>query len=104
MDCLGDPHSPPTRQYLISSLYLDSPDLRLHRRSEYGEKNRFKLRLRSYSDEPDDPVFFEIKRRTDQIIRKERAKVRREHVPRLLHGQDYGEHVLVAPKARLPSR
>jgi len=33
-----------------------------------SDKNRFKLRLRYYDDQPDSPVFFEIKRREDNVI------------------------------------
>jgi len=62
-------------RYTISSLYLDTPDLRLFHQTVKGEKNRFKLRIRTYSDAPNDPVFFEIKKRCDRVIRKRRAKV-----------------------------
>jgi VTC domain-containing protein len=76
-----DPHA---REYPINSLYLDSLDLRLFDSSEAGEKNRFKLRIRSYTSNPEDPVFLEIKRRTNQIISKERARVTRESLWRVL--------------------
>ncbi len=61
--------------YPIVSLYLDSDDLRLCRESLTGQKNRFKLRIRSYTDELDYPRFFEIKRRVNTVIIKSRAKV-----------------------------
>jgi SPX domain protein involved in polyphosphate accumulation len=72
--------------YPVHSLYLDSPDLRLCRATVYGEKNRFKLRLRFYDDKPDSPVFFEIKRRVLDVILKQRAVVRRSSVARLIAG------------------
>lgn len=80
--------------YPIVSLYLDSDDLRLCRESLTGEKNRFKLRIRSYTDEPDYPRFFEIKRRVNNIIIKSRARVMERDVANLLEGarlppQDY---------------
>ena len=73
-----------TGWYPLVSLYLDSPDLRLCRESLEGVKNRFKLRIRSYSDEADAPCFFEIKRRINQVIVKSRAVVPRGIVASLL--------------------
>ena len=80
--------------YPIVSLYLDSDDLRLCRESMTGQKNRFKLRIRSYTDEPEYPRFFEIKRRINNIVLKSRARVMYRDVPTLLAGlplppQDY---------------
>ncbi len=72
--------------YSVHSLYLDSPDLMTCRATQHGEKNRFKLRIRFYDDSPHSPVFFEIKRRVNLVIMKQRAAVRRSSVPRLLAG------------------
>ena len=82
------------RQYPIVSLYLDSNNLLLCKQTLRGHKNRFKLRIRSYTDEPGYPRFFEIKRRMNTIIIKNRARVRDEDVVTLLSGgslppQDY---------------
>jgi hypothetical protein len=82
------------RQYPIVSLYLDSENLLLCKQTLRGHKNRFKLRIRSYTDEPGYPRFFEIKRRMNTIIIKNRARVRDEDVTTLLSGsslppQDY---------------
>ena len=82
------------RQYPIVSLYLDSSNLLLCKQTLRGHKNRFKLRIRSYTDEPGYPRFFEIKRRMNTIIIKNRARVRDEDVATLLSGsplppQDY---------------
>jgi hypothetical protein len=73
--------------YPIVSLYLDSPELRLCRESLTGLKNRFKLRIRSYTDEPEYPRFFEVKRRMNQVIIKSRARVTEADVPMLLRGR-----------------
>jgi len=73
--------------YPIVSLYLDSPDLRLCRESLFGLKNRFKLRIRSYTDEPEYPRFFEIKRRINRVILKSRARVMDRDVATLLGGR-----------------
>ena len=75
-----------TGDYPIVSLYLDSDDLQLCQESLRGHKNRFKLRIRSYTDEPDYPRFFEIKRRINTIINKSRARVMDRDVPILLSG------------------
>lgn len=72
--------------YPIVSLYLDSDDLHLCRESLTGQKNRFKLRIRSYTDEPDYPRFFEIKRRIDSVIIKSRSRVMDKDVAAMLTG------------------
>jgi len=72
--------------YPIVSLYLDSGDLQLCKESLGGHKNRFKLRIRSYTDELDYPRFLEIKRRINTIIIKSRARVMDRDVPTLLAG------------------
>jgi hypothetical protein len=70
--------------YPIVSLYLDSNDLLLCRESLTGQKNRFKLRIRSYTDEPDYPCFCEIKRRINNIIVKSRSRIMRRNIIPLL--------------------
>lgn len=72
--------------YPIVSLYLDSENLQLCKESLRGHKNRFKLRIRSYTDELDYPRFFEIKRRMNTIIIKSRARVMDRDMPTLLAG------------------
>jgi len=74
-------------RYPIVSLYLDSPDFRLCRETMTGVKNRFKLRIRSYTDDPEYPRFFEIKRRINRVIMKSRARVMDRDVPLLIRGR-----------------
>ena len=76
-----------TLSYSNHSLYLDSSDLQLYWDVVNGNRNRYKLRLRYYDDDPVTPVFFEIKRRVDNGILKERGAVKREFVAGLLAGQ-----------------
>lgn len=76
-----------TFSYPNHSLYLDSDNLSIYWDVINGNKNRYKLRLRFYDDDPASPIFFEIKRRSDNAILKERGAVRREFVPTLLAGQ-----------------
>lgn len=77
----------PDHRYDICSLYLDTHDLRLYRTTVEGHKNRFKLRIRTYSDDPQTPAFLEIKRRVDQVIVKRRARVPRSVVPDIVAGR-----------------
>ncbi|HOX04648.1 MAG TPA: polyphosphate polymerase domain-containing protein [Candidatus Paceibacterota bacterium] len=82
--------SMPDLSYHIHSIYLDSDNLQLYQDTINGNRNRFKLRMRYYDEEPDSPVFFEIKRRKNNCILKQRGAVRgewkREAVPWLLAG------------------
>lgn len=71
--------------YAICSLYLDSEDMRLYRETREGQRTRFKLRIRAYSD--DSPLVFEVKRRADGIVRKSRSVVERPTLPLLLAGR-----------------
>ena len=72
--------------YPIVSLYLDSDNLQLCQETLRGHKNRFKLRIRSYTDETDYPRFLEIKRRINTIINKSRARIMDRDIPILLAG------------------
>jgi len=76
----------PDFSYPVHSLYLDSDDMLTYWETINGNKNRFKLRLRYYSTKPDAPVFFEIKRRMNNCIMKQRGGVRRWAVDWLLAG------------------
>ena len=78
----------PNHIYPIVSLYLDSANLKLCRESLEGHKNRFKLRIRSYSDDHDYPRFLEIKRRINTIILKSRAKIRHSDIDNLFSGKN----------------
>jgi hypothetical protein len=74
--CRPDAYSDksPDGYYRVNSLYFDSPDFHfLRNRLDRCEK-RFNLRVRSYGDDPKPPYFFEIKRKTGDVIRKERAR------------------------------
>lgn len=84
-----DPHAAlrPGFRYPISSLYLDSEDMALYRATIEGNRARFKLRVRSYSDAPDAPVVLEVKRRSGGIVRKSRCPIPRQFVPGVLAGE-----------------
>ncbi|MHC4192715.1 MAG: VTC domain-containing protein [Planctomycetota bacterium] len=84
--------SQPNRSYPIVSLYLDSRDLALCWQSLEGQKNRFKLRIRSYTDDPAYPRFLEIKRRLNSIIIKSRTRIKHEDVAGLICGAGVSQH------------
>ena len=67
----------PGYRYPISSLYLDTEDLRFYQQTVGGVKNRFKLRMRTYDDDPATPVFLEIKERMNQVVGKWRLALTR---------------------------
>jgi hypothetical protein len=85
--------------YPVHSVYLDSPELTTYHAVQSGEKNRFKLRIRYYSD-TDKAVYFEIKRRTNECISKLRAKVHRDAVQPLLAGRPPQMTHLVEPSGK----
>jgi hypothetical protein len=92
----------PNLSYSIHNLYLDSEDLRIYWGTINGDKNRFKLRLRFYADNPNPqaPVFFEIKRRMNEAILKQRCGVQRSAVEAVLGGQLPEVAELVSQDAR----
>lgn len=87
----------PDDSYPIHSLYLDSDDWKIYRRTINGDKNRFKLRIRYYTENKKVPVFFEIKRRMKDVILKQRAGVRSGAVEELLTGQMPRPEQLIHP-------
>jgi hypothetical protein len=85
----------PNYSYPVHSLYLDSEDLKLYGEAIGGSENRYKLRLRYYDTSPKSPVFFEIKRRMNNCVLKQRGGVRQEFVGYLLSGHlPREEHLL----------
>lgn len=77
----------PDGQYSIASLYFDSDSLSLARDTLEGRKNRFKLRIRAYNDDPAVPRFFEIKRRSNTVIFKTRAAVKQNCITDIVNRQ-----------------
>ena len=83
--------------YRVHSLYLDSPDLRLCQQTLCGEKNRFKLRVRFYDENDQNPVFLEIKRRITTAVLKQRACIRRDAFGKLMEGFEPDMGMLLRP-------
>jgi hypothetical protein len=83
--------------YHTHSIYLDGVGLPLYYQTIQGLKNRFKLRVRYYEEEGDSPVYFEIKRRVNDIILKDRALVKRDRALRIMDGEACRASDLVKP-------
>jgi hypothetical protein len=64
------------RGYTVRSIYLDSTSLRYYHEKQAHLRNRKKIRIRAYN-EPNEMgfVFFEIKRKFDSAVVKERVPV-----------------------------
>jgi SPX domain protein involved in polyphosphate accumulation len=77
----------PDFSYPIYSLYLDSDPMVFYWHSVNGNKNRYKLRVRYYDENPASAIFFEIKRRMNDAILKQRGAVKRGAVADLLAGK-----------------
>ena len=90
-NCRGKPDN----SYHNHSVYLDSEELRCYWDVINGNINRFKLRMRFYTDDSAEPVFFEIKRRMNDAILKQRGPVRREAVAEILAGVTPQPHHLL---------
>ncbi len=82
--CELDAHSAraPDRQYVIRSLYLDTPGHRLYRASREGLASRFKVRIRQYAAAG--PTFLEIKSKAGAVVRKTRASVGGDFLPHVV--------------------
>src|SRR5690606_4301853 len=74
--CTPDAHngSAPSGGYPIYSLYLDTPGREFYHAWRRGDADRVKLRVRSY-DDPSLPAFLEMKRKTVDVIAKERVTI-----------------------------
>ncbi len=66
--CTGTPPS-----YIVTTMQLDNAMGDLWRAKERKAINRVKLRIRTYGEACDGPVFFEIKRKINGVIAKSRA-------------------------------
>src|SRR5215217_8070706 len=84
--------------YPTNSVYLDGPGYPLYNATLQGQKNRYKLRVRYYTENTSDPVYFEIKRRVNDIILKDRALVKRDRALRIMDGEACRVSDLVKPE------
>jgi VTC domain len=63
------------RPQLVTSLYLDTPDLTFYHWHNDRRSDRFKLRIRGYGQPPGKTVYFEIKGKNGELVRKRRAAI-----------------------------
>jgi hypothetical protein len=74
-------------QYTVKSIYFDTPRFLHYHTKVEGAANRLKVRLRGYNEGGlDAAVFFEIKRKYEMPIRKNRAQMRFSEALALLSG------------------
>lgn len=92
----GQPHS----RYTIDSFYLDTPRLDLYHANKVELADRFKLRVRTYPGCKGGPVFFEVKRRANDVISKTRGCVPRALWVKLLTGPVAQIPAEISPKNR----
>lgn len=85
----------PGGRYVISSLYLDTPELRLYRETLDQAPRRFKMRIRRYVS---GPVFLEIKRRIKDVIIKTRTAVPADRWPGLIEDPAIEAALPLAPR------
>ncbi len=72
-------------QYPICSLYLDSRRFNLFYETIFDKCYRYKLRVRGYDQDPNSPLFFEVKRKLNGIVHKSRAQVARDQLAAVLN-------------------
>lgn len=71
-----DPYLPPGEsEYVITSLYLDTPRLDFYWDRDCQRFDRIKARVRTYGPRNEGPVFLELKRRFGDTMMKSRARV-----------------------------
>jgi len=76
-------------RYCVRSVYLDTPRLLFYYEKLTGLKYRKKLRVRTYNTPTENTkAFLEIKRKIDDTIYKDRAKIALSDAPKLLDGSN----------------
>ncbi|MBZ0151581.1 MAG: polyphosphate polymerase domain-containing protein [Planctomycetes bacterium] len=85
-----DPHAAAHTDlgYPIASLYLDDELGSFYQETVEGRRERYKLRVRSYSDDPATPVWLEVKRRVDGVVQKQRGPLPRDELAAVLAGDE----------------
>jgi len=87
-------------QYTVRSIYFDTPELACYLEKIAGVKRRNKVRLRGYNGgSPQDKVFFEIKKKIDEPLFKNRVSMTYEEAQKLLRGESV-EDIISAENAR----
>lgn len=75
-------------EYTVRSIYFDTHDLECYYQKLAGVKRRNKVRLRGYNNREDgNLVFFEIKKKVDEPLFKNRAPLQYEDAKKILAGE-----------------
>jgi len=93
----------PSRDYLVRSLYYDSPTLSAYFQKLDGVANRSKYRLRAYGVGDDAPCFLEVKGRANNFSYKHRTLLSRQLRMRL-NAQDWSWVLRHATDGDMPAR
>jgi len=90
------------KHYTVRSIYFDTPEYNCFFEKVEGIKHRKKFRLRGYNlpDEKNSKVFFEIKRKYEDPIMKNRAPLEFDSALELFNGGSYNEYEF--DKAKYP--
>lgn len=81
-------------QYTVRSIYYDTPGLQCYYDKMAGVKRRNKVRLRGYNDDGSGgTVFFEIKKKVDGPLFKNRASLEYRHAKKVLEGEALEQHL-----------
>lgn len=78
----------PNHDYTIASLYLDDELESFYQETVAGRPDRYKLRVRSYSDDAGAPLWLEVKRRLADTVEKLRCPLPRGDLAAALRGDD----------------
>ena len=93
----------PSHDYLVRSLYFDTPTLTAYYQKLDGVANRSKYRLRAYGAGPDAPCFLEVKGRANNFSYKHRTLLSPQLRTRL-NAQDWGWVLRHAIDGDMPAR
>ncbi|MDP3683293.1 MAG: VTC domain-containing protein, partial [Ignavibacteria bacterium] len=86
----------PHKDYTVRSIYLETADLLCYREKYEGYKIRNKYRIRVYNESRvDSSVFLEIKRKNENFISKDRAKLYLKDLQSLLFSKNVEEYLIV---------
>lgn len=99
--CDPDPFLFGAREYTITSLYLDTFNLAYYWAKRVHQKDRVKVRVRTYGPRAEGAVFLELKRRYGDVIAKSRAQVPRESWVRIAGAPGPLDASLVKERKRL---
>ena len=85
----------PKKEYTVRSIYLDTADLLCYREKYEGYKIRNKYRIRVYNNwHEENLAFLEIKRKNENFISKDRAKLYLKNLQTLLRTKSAEEYLL----------